>query len=842
MNLYPLRRIWLASLLTSFSLLLLSGCQSLSGNPGGSGGVSLGSAALNFGTVAVGSSKSLSDTLTNGSTSSVTVSAITGASSSLQVIGFTQPQVLAAGQSVTFKVQYQPSATGSLSQTLSFVGANSEVLAAITATGTAANGGVLTLNPTQLTFGSVTVGSNQESTVTISNTGTADLTLNQATLSGAGFTMSNMALPLTLHAGNSTSATVTFAPTSSGSFSGSVTFTTTGAQGNVSLPISGTGVTAGQLSDAPSSMAFGSITVGTSTSQTETITNTGGASVTISQANVTGAGLSVSGLTLPTTLASNQSVSFKVVFAPAAAGAVSGNLAITSNANSPLNIGLSGTGLATGSLTPNPSSVSFGNVTIGSNQTAAVVVSNTGGSNVTVSSASTSGSGFSFTGPTLPATIASGQSATFNVKFAPASAGAASGTLTINSNASNATLSVPLSGTGVTQGQITPNPTSLSFGSVTVGSSKSLSGTLTNSGGTSLTISAASASGTGFTLSGLTVPVTLNPGQSATFSVLFAPAASGSVSGSVSITSNGSNPNLSIPLSGTGVAPGSLSANPTSLAFGNVQVGSTGSKSETVTNTGGATVTISQANVTGSGYSVSGLTLPATLTASQSVTFTVKFAPASASTVSGNLSLVSDASNSPLGIALSGTGTTPGQLAVSPATLNFGSVTVGSNAALTGTLSASSASVTVSSASINSSEFTLSGITLPATLTPGQSVGFTVTFAPQATGSASASLTFSSNATNAPTTQSLAGSGTAPAHSVSLSWGASTGAVGYNVYRTLVSGGPYTILNPSLDASTTYTDSTVSAGTTYYYVVTAVDGSGNESAYSNQATAVVPSP
>ncbi len=598
--------------------------------------------------------------------------------------------------------------------------------------------GVVTLNPATVTFGSVKVGSNQKTTVTISNSGTADLVVNQAALSGAGFTMGNLALPMTLHAGNSTSASITFAPPSSGSFSGSVTFATTATNGNVSLPLAGTGTTAGNLVAAPTSLTFGSIPVGTSTSQSETITNSGGASVTISQATLSGAGLSLSGLSLPVTLASNQSVTFKIVFAPSTAGAVNGSVAITSDANA-VNVGLSGTGLAA-------------------------------------------------------------------------------------------------------QGQITPNPTSLSFGSVATGSSKSLSGTLTNSGGTSVTISAASASGSGFTLSGLSVPVTLSAGQSKTFSVLFAPAVTGSVSGSLTVTSNGSNPNLSIALTGSGAAPGSLSANPTSLAFGNVQVGSTTSKSETVTNTGGATVTISQVNVTGTGYSVSGLTLPTTLAAGQSVTFTVKFAPSTAATVNGNLSLVSDASNSPLGIALAGTGTTPGQLSLNPTSLNFGNVTVGSKAALSGTLTASSAAVTISSASANSSEFMLSGITLPTTLAAGQSVAFTVTFAPQTTGTATASLTFTSNATNAPTTQSLTGSGTAAAHSVSLSWSASSGAVGYNVYRGGVSGGPYAIINTSLDALTSYTDTTVAAGTTYYYVVTAVDSSSNESGYSNQATAVVPSP
>jgi hypothetical protein len=343
-------------------------------------------------------------------------------------------------------------------------------------------------------------------------------------------------------------------------------------------------------------------------------------------------------------------------------------------------------------------------------------------------------------------------------------------------------------------------------------------------------------------MSGLSVPVTLNPGQSATFSVLFVPAGSGSVSGNLSVTSNGANSNLSIPLSGTGVAPASLSANPTSQSFGNVQVGSTSSNSETVTNTGGATATISQANVTGAGFSVSGLTLPATLTAGQSVTFTVKFAPAGAGTLTGNLSLVSDASNSPLNITLSGNGTTPGQLAVSPATLNFGSVKVGSSSVLTGTLTASGAPVTVSSASTGSSEFTFSGITLPATLAAGQSAGFTVTFKPAASGTANATIIFSSNATNAPTQQTVTGTGTAPEHSVALSWNASSGAVGYNIYRSGVSGGPYTIMNASLSTSTSYTDTTVSSGTTYYYVVTAVANDSSESGYSNQVTATVPTP
>jgi hypothetical protein len=89
----------------------------------------------------------------------------------------------------------------------------------------------------------------------------------------------------------------------------------------------------------------------------------------------------------------------------------------------------------------------------------------------------------------------------------------------------------------------------------------------------------------------------------------------------------------------------------------------------------------------------------------------------------------------------------------------------------------------------------------------------------------------------------LTGSGSS-SHSVSLSWTASTSStvVGYNIYRGTTSGGSYTKLNSSLVTTTGYTDTTVLSGQTYYYVATAVDSTNVESADSNQAQAVVPSP
>jgi len=66
--------------------------------------------------------------------------------------------------------------------------------------------------------------------------------------------------------------------------------------------------------------------------------------------------------------------------------------------------------------------------------------------------------------------------------------------------------------------------------------------------------------------------------------------------------------------------------------------------------------------------------------------------------------------------------------------------------------------------------------------------------------------------------------------------------VGYNIYSGGQSGGPYTKINSALNVSTTYTDNSVQAGQTYFYVATAVDAGGTESGFSNQVQAVIPSP
>jgi hypothetical protein len=492
----------------------------------------------------------------------------------------------------------------------------------------------------------------------VTNTGGSSVTISQVGISGTGFSLSGITAPVTLTAGQSAILNVTFIPASAGSVSGNVTITSNASNPALTIPLAGMGVAPGALGSSPSSLSFGSVTVGSNQSLSETLTNTGASSVTISQVGISGTGFSLSGITTPATLTPGQSATFTVTFTPPSAGSASGNLTVTSSASNPtLTIPLSGTGVAPGALGSNPTSLSFGSVTVGSNQSLSETVTNTGGSSVTISQVGISGTGFSLSGITTPVTLTAGQSATFTVTFTPASAGSVSGNVTITSNASNPTLTIPLSGTGVAPGALGSNPTSLSFGSVTVGSNQSLSETVTNTGGSSVTISQVGISGTGFSLSGITAPVTLTAGQSATFTVTFTPQSAANASGNITITSTASNSMLTIPLSGTGTAAaGQLTVAPTTLGLGSVVVGTSGTASGSLT-ASGANVTVTAASSNNSVFSVGGLSLPVTIPAGQSASFTVTFSPQVSGAASATLTFTSNAQATTTTETLTGTGT-----------------------------------------------------------------------------------------------------------------------------------------------------------------------------------------
>ena len=400
-------------------------------------------------------------------------------------------------------------------------------------------------------------------------------------------------------------------------------------------------------------------------------------------------------------------------------------------------------------------------------------------------------------------------------------------------------------------GQITSSTSSVNFGSVQVGNMSSVPITVSNSSKSNLTISQVIVIGSGFSFSGPNLPAMLAPQQSMNLYVTFYPQVSGLASGSMTVTTSSAignsakqrSSNVIYSLSGTGATPGYLTPVPSRLSFGNVTLGSTQLQYPTLTNSGGSSVLISQAALSGAGFSLSGFTAPTTLAAGQSLTLTLAFTPTTSGTDSGMLNFSSNASDPNVSVPLSGAGSAPGQLSVSPGSLGFGTVSVGTSSNQNGVLSATGSSVTISSVTSNTSQFTVGGLSLPLTLAAGQSVAFTVTFSPLVSGAVSGSLSFISNASDSLLSGTLSGTGQIVQHTVSLSWSPSTSSVvGYNVYRRGTAGGPYARINSSTDAVTSYTDTTVQSGQVYYYVTTAVSSTGVESGYSNEIQAQIPTP
>jgi hypothetical protein len=719
-----------------------------------------------------------------------------------------------------------------------------------TSTSTSSNSSTASfqITPATVSFGNVPVGKATSQKVTIANTGSGTINITQATASNAQFTIPSTGWPMTVPSGQSGNLMVSVNPSAAGNVSG--TLTVQGDQGTspVMVSLSAMGVTSQpQIQVGSKSVDFGSVAVGEQGAASLTITNGGSADLTISMLTAS-TGFSVNGITTPATIPAGQSISLTLGFKPSVAGAQTGSITIASNdPNIPsTSVALTGKGTtaAVGQITITPASYNFGSLVDGQSKTATFTISNTGNASATIAQISVNGVAFSETGLTAPATLAAGQSTSFTAQFAPTTAGALAATVSVSYSGSSTPAVAALTGTGVAATQsISAAPSNVTFGNVNVGANNTQSVTLTNTGNSSLTISKISVTGQDIQTSGVTTPMTLIAGEKTALGLTFSPKASENVSGNVTVTTADGSTTV-IALGGSGVQ-GALTMTPSSVNFGNVTVGSNGSQTIRVTNSGTGSVTISQVNLAGSAFSNSGVSLPISLAAGQSSTFTVQYSPKSAGATSGSVSIVSNAAQTTSTIALSGTGIASTQtLSLSTASINFGNVndnTTSASQSVTVT-NTGNASVSISAISLSDGAFSLSAAGTPVTLSPSQTVTFGVQFSPTAAGTKTGTISVVSNATNSPGTISLTGTGVAPtSHSAALSWGASSTStvVGYNVYRSTTSGSGY-VLESSMVSGLSFTDTSVQSGTTYYYVTTAVDGSGDESAYSNEAQAIIP--
>lgn len=275
---------------------------------------------------------------------------------------------------------------------------------------------------------------------------------------------------------------------------------------------------------------------------------------------------------------------------------------------------------------------------------------------VTVSAMKLNGSEFGVSQVTMPLRLAAGGSVTLNVRFTPTATGWTVGGLSFTSNATNSTLRLSLVGSGVTNEAVKASPANVSFGPVAVGSSAKLPLVLTNQRTSRIQLLAFSAStpGNAFSVTGPRLPLLLRAGQSVKFVVKFAPRTTGLVGESFLVKG----PGIEIPVQGVGtqVSAGQLQITPQPLNFGKVPVGTTDTQLIALSATG-ASVTVTSASSSSSQFVLEGASFPLTIAAGHNVSLQVAFTPKSSGTISGTLTVVSNATNAATQESVSGIGT-----------------------------------------------------------------------------------------------------------------------------------------------------------------------------------------
>lgn len=670
---------------------------------------------------------------------------------------------------------------------------------------------------------------------------------------------------------------------------------------------------------------FGTADIGQSVSSDLSISNPSTQPIQIAQLSVSGSSFSITGQTPSSfTIAAGATVGLSLGFNPSAVGDSDGDLSVMgadASATPLARIHLHGTG----SPILKAVSCTQASITGAGTDACTVALNYPAQKNVTVSLTSSASAVSVPQSVTIPAGSAS-VSVTATVAAVTTAQSA-----TISATTSGQTVTFPIQLSAASP-SLTVSSLSVDFGSIVQGQTGTQTVTLLSAGTLPVTIASLSISTASFTSSGVSTPLTLNPGQTASVSLLFTAPSAGTYTAALAIGSNSSSGNLSVNLTAASVAAATLK----SLSCGSASMTGAGTDACTVTltgaaPTGGIPVSLSSSNsavtvpssvtVPAGSASVSATATVAAVTSSQTAvlsasavgttqTFSLQLsatnptlkslscttttmsaagsdactvtltAPALAGGLSVSLSSNNAAVTVPSSVTVAANGTSaaftatvaaftsaqtatltatgggasanlslqlsPPQktLSVNATTVSFGNVVINDAATQSIVLSSTgNAAVTVNSATLTGAGFTDSGITFPLTLNAGQTATLNMQFDPAATGAVTGQLTLASNSSTG-TTTIVSLSGTGQPHEVQLAWSgpiqSSDPVSGYRIYRASTGSSTYQRLNSTLDAQTSYKDSTGQTGASYQYYVTSVDSSGVESVPSNTAIVTIP--
>jgi hypothetical protein len=434
----------------------------------------------------------------------------------------------------------------------------------------------ITVSPSALTFGNqVLTTTSASQPVTITNTGTTAINSISIAISpqyGQTNTCDSLA------ASASCTINVTFTPTATGTQTGTLTLTDSDPSSPQTVSLSGTGIAGTpQATLNPTTVAFGNQTVSTTSSaQVVVLSNPGTAALAITSVTLIGAnpGDFADTSACGTSLAAGSSCNISVNFTPASATTFSASLSVADNATgSPQTASLTGTGIA--SSTPqamlSPTTLSFPSTTVNSTSAAmSTTLSNPGTAALNITSVTLGGANtadFAITN-SCGSTLAAGSSCKISATFTPVSAASFSATITVSDNASSASQTVMLSGTG-TAAIAAPapianlSPATITFPGTAIGSAATaIPVTLSNTGNAALAITGVTIGGTNTSAFADTSAcgTSLAAGSSCVISVTFTAAIATAYTATLSVTDNAAGSPQTATLAGTGISTGTSSA------------------------------------------------------------------------------------------------------------------------------------------------------------------------------------------------------------------------------------------------------------------------------------------
>lgn len=513
---------------------------------------------------------------------------------------------------------------------------------------------------------------------------------------------------------------------------------------------------------SPGSLSFPAQVYGTpSDAQTITLLNTGSADLAVTKIAMNGdsgdfTASGCQGQSVP----AGGSCTVSVTFNPQASGARSAQMILFANVyGGQLEADLSGTGLPGGNVTVTPSSLDFGTVEAGTASTGqSLSVTNAGTTPVPISSITVTAP-FVITSNACGGTSIAG-GCQIQIEFAPTQAGPVTGLFTMIDAAGTQT--VQLTGTGAAAPTDTLSPTSISFPATASGQiSAVVPVAITNDGDLKLVVNSITVSA-GFQQKSDCPSVAAH--TNCVVSVQFAPAQTGTVTGTLTITDDLRT--QTVALSGTGLQPASFTASPASLDFPQQQPGvASAPQTITITNSGGVAMADVGLRLTGPGmtdYTIVAKTCGPPLNSGASCTVQISFTPPDTGSVAAALAISSSTPGvTAAQVQLNGSGELAGGIATNLSQLPFPSaVGVGQASAAQSITIGNSTKYAISTMTLTATgPFSLTQNTCTAVLAAGATCTAAVVFQPSSSGAASGTLTVSSAVVSTPATVALSGTG-----------------------------------------------------------------------------------